>query len=172
MTWLDFISNLGGVCGLCLGISFISITELVYWFAFRLFKRVLGSANWFEMLTKSNQHDIWFWVLLLFHRDLHKQNTSLRSSMYRIFFWRPPPPISIFDFNISFVATKINFAITCSYPLWAWQHNNAKVVISFESVFYKVKDEIQNVNLHWKCCLKNVSLVLKIKFIFDQIRIY
>ena len=62
MTWLDFISNLGGVCGLCLGISFISITELVYWFAFRFFKRILGSANWFEMLTKSNQHDIWFWV--------------------------------------------------------------------------------------------------------------
>ena len=53
MTWLDFISNLGGVCGLCLGISFISITELVYWFTFRLFKRVLGAANWFEMLRKT-----------------------------------------------------------------------------------------------------------------------
>merc|ERR1711962_782207 len=44
MTWLDFISNLGGVCGLCLGISFISITELVYLFTLRLFKRVLCTA--------------------------------------------------------------------------------------------------------------------------------
>ena len=25
MTWLDFISSLGGVCGLCLGVSFISV---------------------------------------------------------------------------------------------------------------------------------------------------
>ena len=36
MTWLDFISNLGGICGLCLGISFVSVTEFVYWFSIRL----------------------------------------------------------------------------------------------------------------------------------------
>ena len=41
MTWLDFISNLGGLCGLCLGISFVSMIELVYWFLLQFFTRVL-----------------------------------------------------------------------------------------------------------------------------------
>merc|ERR1711974_371908 len=36
MTWLDFISGFGGICGLCLGISFVSVIELVYWFSVRL----------------------------------------------------------------------------------------------------------------------------------------
>ena len=38
MTWLDFISSLGGICGLCLGISFVSVTEILYWFSLRLCK--------------------------------------------------------------------------------------------------------------------------------------
>ena len=45
MTWLDFISSLGGICGLCLGVSFVSIVELVYWFTLRLFGRVLGKSG-------------------------------------------------------------------------------------------------------------------------------
>ena len=45
MTWLDFISSLGGICGLCLGISFISVIELVYWITLRLFRRVLGNSG-------------------------------------------------------------------------------------------------------------------------------
>ena len=45
MTWLDFISSLGGICGLCLGISFISVAELVYWFTIRLFRRLLGKSD-------------------------------------------------------------------------------------------------------------------------------
>ena len=36
MTWLDFISNMGGVCGLCLGISFVSVIEFIYWFSVKL----------------------------------------------------------------------------------------------------------------------------------------
>ena len=36
MTWLDFISNMGGVCGLCLGISFVSVIEFIFWFSIRL----------------------------------------------------------------------------------------------------------------------------------------
>ena len=44
MTWLDFISSLGGICGLCLGVSFISVIELVYWFTLKLFGRVLGKS--------------------------------------------------------------------------------------------------------------------------------
>ena len=33
MTWFDFISSIGGVCGLCLGISFVSVVEIIYWFS-------------------------------------------------------------------------------------------------------------------------------------------
>ena len=36
MTWLDFISGFGGLCGLCLGISFVSVAEIIYWFSIRL----------------------------------------------------------------------------------------------------------------------------------------
>ena len=32
MTLVDFISNLGGCFGLCLGFSIISFVELLYWF--------------------------------------------------------------------------------------------------------------------------------------------
>ena len=36
MTWFDFISSFGGFCGLCLGISFVSVVEIIYWFSVRL----------------------------------------------------------------------------------------------------------------------------------------
>ena len=36
MTWFDFISSFGGFCGLCLGISFVSVVEILYWFSIRL----------------------------------------------------------------------------------------------------------------------------------------
>ena len=39
MTWLDFISGFGGLCGLCLGISFVSVAEILYWFFIRLCKK-------------------------------------------------------------------------------------------------------------------------------------
>ena len=32
MTWTDFISQVGGMLGLCMGLSLVSIFELVYWF--------------------------------------------------------------------------------------------------------------------------------------------
>ena len=38
MTWFDFISSFSGICGLCLGISFVSVTEILYWFSIRLCK--------------------------------------------------------------------------------------------------------------------------------------
>ena len=38
MTWLDFVSGFGGLCGLCLGISFVSLVEILYWFSIRLCK--------------------------------------------------------------------------------------------------------------------------------------
>ena len=36
MTWMDFISGFGGFCGLCLGFSFVSIVEIIYWFSLKL----------------------------------------------------------------------------------------------------------------------------------------
>ena len=40
MTWLDFISGFGGLCGLCLGFSFVSAAEILYWFSIRLAKNI------------------------------------------------------------------------------------------------------------------------------------
>ena len=44
MTGFEFISNIGGLCGLCLGFSFVSAVEIFYWFAIRLFTS-LGRAG-------------------------------------------------------------------------------------------------------------------------------
>ena len=35
-TWTDFISDLGGILGLCMGISFVSAVELLYWLTIRM----------------------------------------------------------------------------------------------------------------------------------------
>ena len=36
MTWFGFFSNVGGLCGLCLGFSLLSGVEIIYWFILRL----------------------------------------------------------------------------------------------------------------------------------------
>ena len=36
MTKIGYISQVGGLMGLCLGFSFLSIIELIYWFTYRL----------------------------------------------------------------------------------------------------------------------------------------
>ena len=38
MTWVDFMSQFGGNCGLCLGISLLSVIEIFYWFSVKLCK--------------------------------------------------------------------------------------------------------------------------------------
>ena len=54
MTLLDFISGFGGFCGLCLGFSFVSIVEILYWFSIKLcrnfcqmgrFKNIIGDEG-------------------------------------------------------------------------------------------------------------------------------
>ena len=35
---IDFVSQLGGLFGLCLGFSLISFIEIFYWFSMRLFR--------------------------------------------------------------------------------------------------------------------------------------
>ena len=36
MTIVDFIAQIGGLFGACIGFSFISAFEIIYWFTFRL----------------------------------------------------------------------------------------------------------------------------------------
>ena len=38
MTSFGFLSQIGGTLGLSMGISFISVIEIIYWFTYRLFK--------------------------------------------------------------------------------------------------------------------------------------
>ena len=41
LTWVDFISQVGGLFGLCMGFSFISVIEIAYWASIRMFKNTL-----------------------------------------------------------------------------------------------------------------------------------
>ena len=41
LTWVGFISQIGGLLGLCLGFSLISFVEILFWFSYRL------GRNWY-----------------------------------------------------------------------------------------------------------------------------
>ena len=45
MTIFEFISNIGGLCGLCLGISFVSAIEVFYWFCVRFCRNLILSPG-------------------------------------------------------------------------------------------------------------------------------
>ena len=40
MTWADFMSQLGGMLGLCMGLSLVSIFEVIYWFVWNAAKTI------------------------------------------------------------------------------------------------------------------------------------
>ena len=40
MTLIQYISQVGGLMGLCIGFSFISAAELIYWFTIRYFRNM------------------------------------------------------------------------------------------------------------------------------------
>ena len=40
MTLIGYISQMGGLLGLCLGFSLISLIEIMYWFTIRIVKNV------------------------------------------------------------------------------------------------------------------------------------
>ena len=40
MTLIQYISQIGGLMGLCIGFSFISAVEIVYWFTIRYFRNL------------------------------------------------------------------------------------------------------------------------------------
>ena len=41
MTLFDFVASLGGILGLLMGVSFISVIEIAYWFTVKLAEAVL-----------------------------------------------------------------------------------------------------------------------------------
>ena len=45
MTIVGFISQVGGVLGLFLGFSLVSIVELIYWFLFRLIYNITAKNS-------------------------------------------------------------------------------------------------------------------------------
>ena len=42
MTLIQYISQIGGLLGLCLGFSFISGVEIIYWMTIRLIRNVIN----------------------------------------------------------------------------------------------------------------------------------
>ncbi|TRY67303.1 hypothetical protein TCAL_07234 [Tigriopus californicus] len=40
MTWIEFVAQVGGLLGLCLGLSFVSFLEVIYWFTYKFW------VNW------------------------------------------------------------------------------------------------------------------------------
>ena len=42
MTLIQYISQIGGLLGLCLGFSFISGVEIIYWMTIRLLRNVIN----------------------------------------------------------------------------------------------------------------------------------
>ena len=45
MGWIDYISQMGGLLGLGLGFSFISMMEIIYWIVFKLYRNVIAAGN-------------------------------------------------------------------------------------------------------------------------------
>ena len=45
MGMIDFVSQIGGLFGLCLGFSAISFIELFYWMSIRLCRNIAGSSK-------------------------------------------------------------------------------------------------------------------------------
>ena len=44
-TFIDFLANIGGLMGLCLGISTMSILEFIYFFTARLYYNIVTPRN-------------------------------------------------------------------------------------------------------------------------------
>ena len=45
MRFIDLISQLGGLFGLCLGFSFISFIEIFYWISIRLCRNIVNGRD-------------------------------------------------------------------------------------------------------------------------------
>ena len=58
MTWIDYISQIGGLLGLAMGFSFVSFMEVIYWILFRLGMTwaIHDKENSKRYLSKSNSN--------------------------------------------------------------------------------------------------------------------
>ena len=45
MTLIQYISQMGGLLGLCIGFSLISGVEIIYWLTIRLFRNVINKSQ-------------------------------------------------------------------------------------------------------------------------------
>ena len=45
MTLIQYISQMGGLLGLCIGFSLISGVEIIYWLTIRLFRNVINKSH-------------------------------------------------------------------------------------------------------------------------------
>ena len=60
MTWMGFLSMFGGYLGLCLGFSFISLIELIYWMLIKMTRDA-----WYFWSSKCNRYNILFILKIL-----------------------------------------------------------------------------------------------------------
>lgn len=59
MTWVDFVGQIGGLLGLCIGFSLISGVEIFYWFTLRLSSRACCSRGpAVEQIKPVNPHEL------------------------------------------------------------------------------------------------------------------
>lgn len=43
--WYDIVSNYGGILGLCLGFSIISMMEVIYFFSLKFYQNLFSNRN-------------------------------------------------------------------------------------------------------------------------------
>ena len=57
MSWITWIANTGGLMGLCMGMSFVSIAEIVYYFGKLVVTRCCRFGKGGEEVGKDNEKD-------------------------------------------------------------------------------------------------------------------
>ena len=75
ITTIDFISNMGGLFGLCVGFSFISGIEILYWFIVRLVRNLASREvnlvsiyNWKALNKQNNRKRLGFFMGYEIHK--------------------------------------------------------------------------------------------------------
>lgn len=54
--WYDILSDYGGILGLCLGCSIISILELIYFLTFRSYQNIFNNNRFLKKFNAANQN--------------------------------------------------------------------------------------------------------------------
>ena len=64
LSWVGFLAQAGGLIGACLGFSFISLVEVIYWFIIRLIQRKIVFHELVDTLTTVSTTYYIFYVAL------------------------------------------------------------------------------------------------------------